>query len=193
MQILLIRHGKTIQGEKGQYQGVLDTSLSEAGRAALKKAQQMPDRIYVSPLKRAKETAAILFPETEFHIVPGLAEMNFGEFEGRSWKEMENDSAYREWVDGNCEGPCPGGEDRAGFSARVCRAFSELAEEALRDGLEQIAVVAHGGTQMAVLERWSGTERAYWEWQTDCGCGWALDTAQWPETLNVTGPVRYTA
>ena len=68
----------------------------------------------------------------------------------------------------------------------------QLTEQALRDGLEQIAVVAHGGTQMAVLEKWAGSDRQYWEWQTACGCGWALDTACWPENLQVEGNVRYT-
>ncbi|MBO5521340.1 MAG: histidine phosphatase family protein [Eubacterium sp.] len=192
MKIFLIRHGKTPQGEKQQYQGVLDTSLSEGGRAALKKADHTPDRVYVSPLKRAKETAEILFPGADLRVAEGLSEMNFGEFEGRSWREMEHDAAYRAWVDGNCEGRCPGGEDRAGFSDRVCSAFRELTEQALRDGLEQIAVVAHGGTQMAVLEKWAGSDRQYWEWQTACGCGWALDTACWPENLQVEGNVRYT-
>ena len=193
MKIFLIRHGKTPQGEKQQYQGVLDTSLSEGGRAALKKADQTPDRVYVSPLKRAKETAEILFPAADLRVAEGLSEMNFGEFEGRSWREMEHDAAYRAWVDGNCEGRCPGGEDRAGFSDRVCSAFREIIELALQDGMEQIAVVAHGGTQMAVLERWSsGSNRQYWEWQTACGCGWALDTAGWPEILQVEGNVQYT-
>ena len=192
MQILLIRHGKTIHGERKQYQGALDTSLSEGGRAALIKAEQIPERIYVSPLKRARETAEILFPGAELFVTEGLSEMNFGAFEGRSWKEMENDAAYRAWVEGNCEGKCPGGEDRKEFTERVCRAFRELTEEALKDGMEKIAVVAHGGTQMAVMEKWSGLDRQYWEWQTECGAGWVLDTGRWPEQLEVSDSVRYT-
>ena len=192
MKILLIRHGKTPQGERQQYQGSLDTSLSEMGRAALRKAERMPQRVFVSPLKRTRETADILFPGIEQIIVPGLAEMNFGEFEGRSWREMENDAAYRTWVAGNCEGKCPGGEDRYSFSQRVCRAFRELTDCALEDGLSAIAVVAHGGTQMSVLERWSGSGRSYWEWQTECGCGWLLDTGCWPDVLNMAGQLRYT-
>ena len=192
MTIFLIRHGKTPQGENQQYQGVLDTSLSDGGRKALRTADFSPDRVFVSPLKRARETAGILFPGSAQIVVQGLSEMNFGEFEGRSWKEMENDAAYRAWVDGNCEGQCPGGEDRASFSHRVCGAFRELTEQALRDGAETIAVTAHGGTQMAVMEKWADEDRAYWEWQTDCGCGWILDTAVWPDRLEVKGAVRYT-
>ena len=192
MKILLIRHGKTPQGERQQYQGALDTSLSERGRASLRAAERMPQRLFVSPLKRARETAEILFPGVGQIIVPGLEEMHFGEFEGRSWKEMENDEAYRTWADGNCEGRCPGGEDRHTFSMRVCEAFRELTQQALEDGLAEIAVVAHGGTQMSVLERWEGSGRSYWEWQTECGCGWILDYDGESDTLNVDGQVRYT-
>ena len=192
MNILLIRHGITALGEQQKYQGALDTSLSEGGRKALLAAGERPGRIFVSPLKRARETAQILFPEGKQIVVPDLAEMHFGEFEGRSWKEMGEDEAYRAWVDGGCTGRCPGGEDLDGFAKRVCRAFREVTEEALQEGLEQIAVVAHGGTQMAVLREWADSDRGYWEWQTACGCGWLLATDRWPEYLEVIDSVRYT-
>ena len=174
MNIRLIRHGMTKAGEEGRYQGFLDESLSERGRAALVKAAFCPDRVYVSPAKRARETAAILFPSAEQICVPGLWEMNFGVFEGRTWKEMERDAQYREWVDGGCLGTCPGGESRASFSARVCDAFLSIlaTENSLPD--KYIYIVSHGGTQMAILERWGRPSRDYYSWQRPCGCGWRL-------------------
>ncbi len=192
MQIRLIRHGKTPQGERQQYQGSLDTSLSENGRKALRKAADLPEKVFVTPLKRTQETAEILFPGARQIIIPGLAEMCFGDFEGRSWKDMEQDAAYRNWVDGNCEGRCPGGEDRASFSIRVCRAFEDLLNQALKDGEPQLVIVAHGGTQMAVLERWGDRQRAYYEWQTACGNGWLLHTDCWPDSLQVIREIGYT-
>ena len=62
MNIWLIRHGMTLAGEEGRYQGFLDESLSEKGREVLVKAPYEPSHIYVSPAKRARETASILFP-----------------------------------------------------------------------------------------------------------------------------------
>lgn len=192
MQIRLIRHGKTPQGERRQYQGSLDTSLSENGRKSLRKADDRPEKVFVTPLKRTQETAEILFPGTKQIVVAGLAEMCFGDFEGRSWKDMENDAAYRIWVDGNCEGRCPGGEDRASFSERVCHAFKILVDQALKNGEPQLVIVAHGGTQMAVLERWGDGKRAYYEWQTACGNGWLLQTEHWPDHLQVMREIGYT-
>lgn len=192
MRIYLIRHGLTELGEAGCYQGSLDTPLSPKGRQALRAAEQKPGVICVSPLLRAKETAGLLFPGVPQTVVPDLGEMHFGSFEGRSWKDMENDRDYREWVDGNCEGQCPGGEDRASFSRRVCRAFSNLVDTAAAEGKEELVIVAHGGTQMAVLERWGGSGKAYYEWQTPCGKGWLLDTDAWPDRLTVLRELDYT-
>ena len=62
MNIYLIRHGLTTPGEEGRYQGFLDESLSDKGRAQLTEAPQKPSHVYVSPAKRARETASILFP-----------------------------------------------------------------------------------------------------------------------------------
>ena len=173
MRILLIRHGLTGLGEEGRYQGRLDEGLSGRGRGELKPARLAPERVYVSPMRRARETAAILFPDAVQIPVENLREMDFGAFEGRSWREMENDPDYRAWVDGGCLGRCPGGEDRAGFSARVCDAFEAVL--GAERGSEALVIVAHGGTQMAVLERWGAPEHEYYDWQRPCGCGWLLE------------------
>lgn len=170
MKLLLIRHGLTRLGEEKRYQGALDEGLSPRGRAGLRQAGLLTAAVAVSPLRRARETAGILFPGARQRVVPALREMDFGAFEGRGWWEMENDAAYRAWVDGGCEAACPGGEDRAGYTARVCGALEAL----LNEGGEELVVVAHGGTQMAALSRWAAEPRAYWAWQRPCGCGWEL-------------------
>ncbi len=171
MKLRLIRHGLTRLGEEKRYQGALDEGLSGRGRAELRRADFIPARVYVSPLRRARETASILFPTAKQIVIPDLREMDFGAFEGRGWWEMEQDTVYRAWVDGGCTGRCPGGEDRAAFSSRVLKAMEAL----LKSGEDELVIVAHGGTQMAVLERWGRPEREYYRWQTACGCGWELD------------------
>ena len=57
---------------------------------------------------------------------------------------------------------------------------------------ERLILVAHGGTQMAVLERWGRPERAYYAWQTACGCGWELTDAAWPQALHVEKELDFT-
>ena len=168
----MIRHGTTRLGEEGKYQGKLDDGLSPKGAEALRQADFKPEALFVSPALRARETAAILFPGAEAHILPDLREMDFGVFEGRSWKEMEGDPDYRAWVDSNCSLRCPGGEDRAAFTDRVNAAL----EEVLQNGTDGTVIVAHGGTMMAALGRRGRPARDYWKWQLPCGCGWLLES-----------------
>ena len=196
MNIWLIRHGLTLPGEEGRYQGFLDKSLSEKGKLLLREAPQKPSHVYTSPAKRARETASILFPCADQICIPGLWEMNFGVFEGRTFKEMENDARYREWVDGMCLGRCPEGESRASFSERVCGAFLDiLAKEKelwQNSGApdNDLFIVSHGGTQMAILERWGRPARDYYDWQRPCGCGWKLSLKKSEKTASEAGKMN---
>lgn len=194
MLIRLLRHGATAWNASGRYQGRTDLPLSPAGRAALVRADLSPETVFVSPLSRARETAAILFPGAVQVPVPGLAEMDFGAFEGRTWREMERDGDYRSWVEGGCTGRCPNGESREAFSARVCGAFAELVDEALRRGDGELVIVAHGGTQMAALERFALPQRDYFDWRAPPGGGFLLDSTPWRtrRRLDLAGEVRYT-
>lgn len=194
MLIFLLRHGATAYNAEGRYQGRTDVPLSPAGRAALRPADFSPETVYVSPLSRAAETAAILFPGAAQIPVPALMEMDFGAFEGRTFREMEHDSRYRAWVEGGCAGRCPGGESREAFSTRVCSVFAHLADQTLASGAAHLVVVAHGGVQMAVLERFALPHRGYFDWRAPCGGGFVLDAAPWRERrlLNLIGEVQYT-
>ena len=193
MKVWLIRHGMTRLGEEKRYQGRLDDGLSQAGRAALKRADICPRRVYVSPALRARETAQILFPESEQVLYPDLREMDFGSFEGRGWWEMEDDAAYRAWVDGGCRGRCPGGEEKTDFSERVNRGFARILETETEEAeaAEDLVIVAHGGTQMALLEEKGIPQREYYRWQRPCGCGWLLDWEPESKTLHVIREISF--
>lgn len=192
MLILLVRHGATVLNEQKRYQGSTDTPLSEKGRSALKRSDLCPEEVFVSPMIRASQTAEILFPGVEQSPVWDLREMDFGAFEGRGYWEMEEDAEYRAWVEGGCVGRCPGGEDRKEFSDRTCGAFDRLVRKSIETGKQLIAVVAHGGTQMVVMERYGRPERPYYRWQTGIGAGYLLDTSLWPEELRILKEVHFT-
>ncbi len=177
-----------------RYQGSTDLPLSPAGRAMLRRADVTPERVFVSPLVRAVETAAILFPSSRLVTVEGLQEMNFGVFEGRSADEMGTDCRYRAWVDGGCEGRCPGGESRGEFCDRVCETFVRLLERERQWGSGLLVIVAHAGTQMSVLERFGVPKRPYYRWMTGNGCGFVLSDEDWErnQTLKLLGERRFT-
>lgn len=195
MRVYLLRHGRTVYNAQQRYQGLADIPLSPEGEAELKAAAEIPEVVYVSPLGRARRTAELVFPGARQVLVEDFREMDFGAFEGRNYREMEHDAAYRSWVDGGCEGACPGGESREEFSCRVRSAFERLMEKALEDNRDWVVVVAHGGVLMAVLEAWGQPRRDYFQWSAPCGGGFALETdgALWRQrrTLVLAGELRY--
>ena len=195
MRIDLIRHGETAYTAQGRYQGAPDLPLSPEGRAALGPAGFCPPVVYASPMVRAVETARLLFPAARVVAVPGLEELSFGRFEGRTFRELAEDRDYRAWVEGGCRGRCPGGaEDRETFVRRTCGAFLPLVEGALRRGEERLVVVAHGGTQMAVLSRLALPRRDYYHWHAAPGVGFRLrtDPRRGLPGLRVLGRIDYT-
>ena len=193
MRVYLLRHGETAWNAQGRYLGPTDLPLTPAGREALAPADISPETVYVSPLCRTAETAEILFPGAEQVVIPDFREMDFGVFEGRSWREMEDFAPYRDWVEVGCLGPVPEGESLEAFCARTCAAFEGLMDQAVEAGEALLTIVAHGGTQMAVLERFALPRRDYFSWRGPLGGGFVLDGSRWREdrTLTLLDTVQY--
>ena len=196
MRVYLLRHGATAFNAEHRYLGKTDIPLTTEGLKELCRADISPEIVYVSPMLRAKQTAAALFPKAKQIEVSGLQEMDFGAFEGRNYIEMEHDAAYRAWVDGGCVGQTPGGESKAEFSGRVCGAFAALVDKALAEREELLVILAHGGTQMAALERHALPRRDYYDWLGPLAGGFVLETDadMWSKnhTLRLIQTVQYT-
>lgn len=186
MRLELIRHGATTLQEEHRYQGITDAPLSQAGRSSLRAAADRPERVIVTTARRTQETAAILFPGVPQIVIPGLREMNFGRFEGHNYLELEHDPDYRAWVDGMCLERCPGGESKAEHVQRVTTAFTALMDQALTEHWQDCVIVAHGGTQMALLEQFGEEQRDYYEWQLPCGYGYELEPSRWERAHQLT-------
>ena len=89
MDIYVIRHGQTSWNVEKRLQGRSDTDLNEVGRAAAirtgKAFCEVPfDLVFTSPLKRAKETAALFLGERKVPVIEDarIQEISFGVYEG---------------------------------------------------------------------------------------------------------------
>ena len=194
MLIYLLRHGLTEYNAQKRYQGQRDIPLSAAGLAQLCRADIDPKVVYISTLQRTRQTAEVLFPQAKLIPVDGLKEMNFGSFEGRNYIEMEHDPDYLAWVAANCESRCPDGERKDQFSDRICKTFSALVDKALANSEEMLVILAHGGTQMAALERYALPHRDYYDWCGPNAGGFVLDARDWQtqHVLHLVKTVQYT-
>ena len=176
--ILLLRHGATPGNALHKYIGATDEPLSPEGRAALAGLRYpAADSVYISPMLRCRQTAELLFPGADLRVVEDLREMDFGVFEGRSFREMEQDTDYSAWLASNCEAPIPGGETKADFTQRCCAAFDGVLAQ---DHAPRLSFLVHGGSIMAILSRYGRPRRDYYDWAVDNGRGFLLE---WdPET-----------
>ena len=71
---------------------------------------------------------------------------------------------------------------------------NSLVDKALADGEELLVILAHGGTQMAAMERYALPRRDYYAWCGPNAGGYVLDAADWAEKrqLRLVKTVQYT-
>lgn len=137
LEVVFVRHGATAGTEDHRYSGAgTDEPLSSAGERALRDLACDRDvfRVITSGMARTDQTARILFPNAEFMACPGLREMDFGDFEGRSAAELKEDARYRAWVDSWCEARCPHGEGKSDFTRPRRRGVSGGVQIGARPG-----------------------------------------------------------
>lgn len=183
IQIDLIRHGATRgNAEKRYIGGRTDEDLSAEGILALK-AVTYPKRelLFVSPMKRCIRTADILFPGQEKILVESLRECDFGEFEGKNFKELNGNPAYQEWIDSNGTMPFPGGESREVFRERNLRGFEEAVLQMIKMKTVTASFVVHGGAIMNILEAYGVPRQEFYSYHVDnaCGYGVLLEESLW--------------
>ena len=183
--IHLIRHGLTQANLEGRYIGATDLPLCPEGLAGLRRLQaecDYPpvDRVYTSPLLRARQTADLLFPDRQVVEEPDLRELAFGVFENRTGAELDGDPAFRRWLSDPSARP-PGGESAAELAARVEGALAHIFAEMMRERLPSVAVVTHGGVIACLLAAMGLPQREPARWNAGPGEGYTLllSTQMW--------------
>ncbi|CAN5747912.1 histidine phosphatase family protein [soil metagenome] len=169
--IILVRHGQTDGNAQGLLHGHTDLPLNEAGKQqALLLANRIQadfafEAVLSSTLKRAIMTAETLGSAVGLQpeLLPGLKEMDFGDFEGMSIEKMFADypDLAEKWTDrANDSLAWPNGESRRSFRVRVLEAFVTIAESF--DG-KSVVVVSHNGVMGSFLAHALDTSPGAWD------------------------------
>lgn len=149
--ILAIRHGQTAWNADGRIQGHTDIALDAVGewqaeRLAHALGDEALDALYSSDLARARQTAAPLAARKglQVRVDAGLRERGFGDFEGLSYKQIEQrwPEQAEAWRRRDPDFGARGGEVLRDFRERVLAAVTRLARS--HRG-QSIALVTHGG------------------------------------------------
>ena len=133
-EIVLIRHGITEGNERRMYYGSTNVSLSPRGKRLLEK--QRDEGLYptsenaqyfTTGMLRTEQSLRIIYGEPEHRIIEDLREMAFGEFEMRTYEELNSIPEYQRWITAeDLETAPPGGESIRSFTQRIRRGFDEL-------------------------------------------------------------------
>lgn len=174
-----IRTGKTSPGPRDRCVGQLDLPLSAEGEEELRSLRSRyrypaVQTVYTSPLERCVATADILYPHVYTRIAGDLIDMNLGDFEGRSYRELGEDDAFRLWVGDSRNNPPPGGEGTESFTARVIAATRGIFRDMMDEKLTNVAVIAHSGVIMTLLAAIGLPRAPIQQWAVGNGAGYTL-------------------
>ena len=147
--IILVRHGYTGEKYKSSFIGSTDVPLSVRGfnqaRKVASRLQKFKGKIFVSPMKRAMQTAGEIIKKCkqDFTIIPELKEIDFGDIETLSLTKVMKryPDLLSRWMKYEKGFKFPGGESLKDFNSRVARAARLI----LTSESDNILVVAHGG------------------------------------------------
>lgn len=151
-EVWLVRHAETEWSRDHRHTGRTDVPLTAKGREV---ARAMRDRldgqrfaaVFVSPLARARDTAALAGVSEGAQVRDDLLEFDYGEYEGITTAEIrQKRPGWTVWRDGS-----PGGETADQVGVRVDRVIAETLG-LLEQG--DVALVAHGHVLRVLAARW---------------------------------------
>jgi broad specificity phosphatase PhoE len=145
--IALVRHGQSTTNAEGLLVGRSDPHLTELGeRQARALAPWLKDvtEVWVSPLARARETAALAIPGRPLVVKDSFIELDYGTLEGQSAATMAQES----WraLEFAHDARFGDGESLAAVDERVRAELQQLFEDdssLLHSSREHLAIVSH--------------------------------------------------
>jgi len=150
----LLRHGE-VAAEGWAFRGSTDLPLSESGWLQMRSVSQSFDafdHIATSPMQRCQLFAGELSASTSTHLItlPVMREMDFGDWENRSFDELEQEygSLLRQFWKSPVGIQPPGGESFDSFSQRVVDCWQPWLQT--ESGHHRL-LVAHGGVIRVLL------------------------------------------
>ncbi|TET34125.1 MAG: histidine phosphatase family protein [Planctomycetota bacterium] len=155
--IYMVRHGETDANVQKIFRGRLDPPLNDRGRLQAEAAGEVLrdvrlSRIYSSPLRRARETAAAIAEATGAEITASekLIDIDFGDWQGKRLVEVKEKyfAAYGRWVNSPASAKISGGES---LSLVQSRAMDELRDIAGSHMEGSIALVSHRVTLKTMM------------------------------------------
>lgn len=153
MQVFLIRHPRPLI-EPGVCYGRLDVDCEDPLPIAASLKSRLPadTPIIASPLRRARRLAEALDPEAR--IDDRLSEIDFGDWEGKAWDDIDR-AVLDQWAADVLNFVPPGGESVARLQERVIDFACSLK-------IPRVAIVSHAGVMRVLFGHWHQLPASEW-------------------------------
>ena len=175
----LIRHFATEEGLEGKYLGNTDHHIAMESKFALEEKLEEScyppcDIIYSSPALRCLETAQLLYPDQETGICDQMAELDFGDFEGKTVAELKDNEDYKAWLLDSLNNPIPNGEDMSSLIARLYKGLDLIFKDMCRREANEAVLITHGGVIMTMLSAFGVPRQPISKWLTKSAEGYTI-------------------
>ncbi|KZE64425.1 hypothetical protein AWM68_14500 [Fictibacillus phosphorivorans] len=181
MAVTLIRHGLTKANQEKRYIGHSDHSLCEKGKTELLDLKPYhgylkPDLVLTSDRRRCLETVEILYPDVHIKICEEFRELNFGDWENKTYADLCKDPTYQKWLNQPKEVCPPNGEDFTEFKKRVSLGWEHKVVPLFKNiEINHVVILTHGGPIRYLLSQFAQEKRDFWEWNARHGQGYTLN------------------
>ena len=198
--IHFIRHGITQGILNKWYYGFEDLPLVDEGIKEIKdlKAQgiypESGGSYYTSGMLRANQTLEAIYGKVPYTAIPDLKEMNFGQWECKTFDELQQLPGFDTWMnDRTGSFTFPGGESANIFSERAKKGLDELLgyhrllELSHRHSGQPCisTAVCHGGVIAACMcHLFRFPAETFWDWIPAAGRGYSV-------YFEDSDPIRY--
>jgi broad specificity phosphatase PhoE len=166
-QIILVRHGQTPWNKDKIFRGSRDIPLNDQGREEARLAGEWLKgetihAAYCSPLSRARDTAQAIAQHHELAVadLPGLTDLNYGDWEGMPLTEVKEKYAdlYRQWETAPHTVRFPNGETLDEVKARALEAVEAVVR---RHPGQVILLAAHRAVNKVLIAAFIGLDNSH--------------------------------
>jgi broad specificity phosphatase PhoE len=160
--------------------------LAQADRLAARMRRERLDAVYASPRERTRQTAAAIADAGAIgpvRIAEELDEIDFGEWSGRTFDDLNTDPRWRTWNEDRPNARTPAGESMVDVEARILGLLGQLASECSG---KRLALVSHADVIKAVVIHMLGMPLGGWD-RFDIGPASITTVVQGPWGSKVLG------
>lgn len=167
LEVLLVRHGQTDWNRDRRVMGATPIGLNATGQAqiaalAARLRSVSIDAIHASPLRRTRESAALLGAGRDGLMItdtPAFAEIDYGDWVGQPFSAVETTPAFLQYLHQPSTLRIPGGERIVDTQRRAVAGIEQLCAQHPQG---RVLVVSHADLIKAIIVHYVGAPLDHW-------------------------------